>query len=125
MRTSIVFASLFFLLLATRAPGLRRLDMELHAGLDKEKIPDSKWRQHCASRPLSRCHRASDGQHILAPTTGEQPMSSGHGDTEEDGEVKRMMRSIHTVAPRLFHEDYAGPSGHSPNHHRTNPCGPC
>ncbi|XP_062195127.1 uncharacterized protein LOC133898446 [Phragmites australis] len=126
MRSSTVLASLFFLLLATPAHGLRRMDVQLRAALGKKDIPEySKWQQPSAGHPM-HTRRASGSRRVgLAWTTPEHLTSSARAVADEDGEVKKKkMMSTRDVAPR-FHEDYVGPSGHSPNHHRTIPCGPC
>ncbi|CAO2187134.1 unnamed protein product [Urochloa humidicola] len=112
-----LFGSLILLLLA-RAQG--RLDMQLHAAQHKkEEIPsDLKWQRPPSSSsggwPASKMSQASE-RHLT---------STARAAVQEDGEVKKK-RTHHDVGPRLIHEDYAGPSGHSPNHHRTIRCGPC
>ncbi|RLN05028.1 hypothetical protein C2845_PM13G04230 [Panicum miliaceum] len=119
MRSSMVFGSVTLLLLATIAHGLWRLDV--HAAPDKKVVSshqgeiraDFKWQQP-------------------PPSSGGTTPPEDHASTaraaaaEEDGEMRRKKtRALREVAPRLIHEDYAGPSGHSPNHQGTILCGPC
>ncbi|OEL25590.1 hypothetical protein BAE44_0013392, partial [Dichanthelium oligosanthes] len=81
-----------------------------------------KWQRRPPSSSGSPADIASNGRH---GTTSEDHPSTARAAAEGDGEVKKMTRTHRVVAPRLTHEDYAGPSGHSPNHHRTIRCGPC
>ncbi|XP_066353472.1 uncharacterized protein [Miscanthus floridulus] len=145
MWSSMVFGSLI-LLLATRAYGLGRLDMhqlhtaqhqQLHKKVDsqKEEIPaDFTWQRPPPSpsgrRPAGVRDDASNSRNRLGGSTtpGHRLTASTGRAAETDGEAKKMRthrgpRGV--VAPRLIHEDYVGPSGHSPNHHRAIPCGPC
>ncbi|CAO2164268.1 unnamed protein product [Urochloa humidicola] len=119
MRTSMLFGSLILLLLLARAHG--RLDMHLHAERHKKEeiSSDLKWQRPPPSlssggRLTGKMSQASE-RHLT---------STARAAVEEDGEVKKK-RTHRDVGPRLIHEDYAGPSGHSPNHHRTIRCGPC
>ncbi|CAL5010393.1 unnamed protein product [Urochloa decumbens] len=118
MRTSMLFGSLIILLLA-RAHG--RLDMQLHAALHKkEEIPSDLNLQ----RPPSSSLLFSGGwpADTLSRASERHLTSTARASAEEEGEAKKTRTD---VAPRFIHEDYAGPSGHSPNHHRTIRCGPC
>ncbi|CAL4996945.1 unnamed protein product [Urochloa decumbens] len=120
MRTSMLFGSLILLLLA-RAHG--RLDMQLHAALDKkEEIPSDLNLQ----RPPSSSSSFSSGWPVdtLGRASERHLTSMARAAAEEEGKVKKT-RTHRDVVPRFIHEDYAGPSGHSPNHHRTIRCGPC
>ncbi|CAL5008200.1 unnamed protein product [Urochloa decumbens] len=134
MRTSMLFGSLIIILLA-RAHG--RLDMQLHAALHKkvtvsclavfvscrvEEIPSDLNLQ----RPPSSSSFLGGWPADTLSRTSERHLTSAAraAAAEEEGEVKKT-RTHHDVAPRFIHEDYAGPSGHSPNHHRTIRCGPC
>uniref|UniRef100_A0A0D9X4S3 Uncharacterized protein n=1 Tax=Leersia perrieri TaxID=77586 RepID=A0A0D9X4S3_9ORYZ len=100
MRSYMALASLILLIMATTAHGLR-LDMGLHAALKNEEVLNSKW-QASASRPIDM-HRTSNDWR------------------GSDRTRPPKMNGPHDVAPR-FSEDYSGPGGHSPNHHRTTPC---
>ncbi|KAF8713003.1 hypothetical protein HU200_028793 [Digitaria exilis] len=101
------------------------------------------WRIHIAAC-LAHCPATKQQVEIPAdfkwqwrPSSSGSPVDSAsaggggmtpehHASTDDDGEVRkktRTSRSHHVVAPTLIHdEDYAGPNGHSPNHHRTIRC---
>ena len=84
---------------------------------------DFNWRRPPPSSGGSPADSAPGGRHGMAhPDDHASTMARA---AEEDGERKKKMKTRREVAPRLIHEDYAGPSGHSPNHHRTIRCGPC
>ncbi|KAG2577007.1 hypothetical protein PVAP13_6NG075000 [Panicum virgatum] len=121
--SSMVFGSVTLLLLANMAHGLRRLDM--HAAPNKKIRDDFKWRRPPLPSGGSPADSTSGGRHGMTPP--EDHASTTARAAEEDGERKKMkmMRTRREVAPRLIHEDYTGPSGHSPNHHRPIRCGPC
>ncbi|KAG2577637.1 hypothetical protein PVAP13_6NG193000 [Panicum virgatum] len=128
--SSMVFGSLILLLLlATTAHGLQRLDM--HAapnkkvtGQQEEIQADFKWQRRPSSSG-SPADSASAGRRQDGMTPVDHDASTARAAAaEEDGEVKKRTRTHRVVAPTLIHEDYAGPSGHSPNHHRTIRCGP-
>lgn len=96
-----------------------RLEMQLRATLGKE--PASQWRASPGSRPMNK-PRASNGGHADLGHKEEAIGATAALDAVKDTEVKRMKKM--GSYPR-FSEDYSGPSGHSPNHHRATPCGPC
>jgi hypothetical protein len=77
-----------------------------------------KWQQ-----PSSDAGRPMDGRGgddgATATITG-----AGRG-RRRGGAEMTTVSAREVVASRVHAEDYVGPSGHSPNHHRTNPCGPC
>ncbi|CAL5003857.1 unnamed protein product [Urochloa decumbens] len=96
--------------------------MQLHASLDKEEIPsDLKWHREPPPSSSSSGGRAAD---MVSRASERHLTSTARTAAEEGGEVKKT-RTHREVAPRFIYQDYAGPSGHSPNHHRTIRCGPC
>nr|CAB3482270.1 unnamed protein product [Digitaria exilis] len=124
----VVGSLILLLLLATAAHGLRRLDMQVAPNKNKVEIPaDFKW-QWRPSSSGSPVDSASAGGGGMTPEHHASTVRAAPAE-DDDGEVRkktRTSRSHHVVAPTLIHdEDYAGPNGHSPNHHRTIRCGPC
>ncbi|XP_015695898.1 uncharacterized protein LOC107304798 [Oryza brachyantha] len=106
MGSSLALASVTLLIMAAATAHGLRLDMGFHAALKNEEILNSKW-QASASRPIDT-----------------RRTSNGRRDPGRSRTKPLKMNNPHDVAPR-FSEDYSGPGGHSPNHHRTTPCGPC
>uniref|UniRef100_A0A0E0HSI1 Uncharacterized protein n=1 Tax=Oryza nivara TaxID=4536 RepID=A0A0E0HSI1_ORYNI len=102
MKSSMVLASVILLIMAATAHGLR-LDMGLHAALNNEGMLNSKW-QSTANRPIDTRRASNDRRGPGRSRTRPPKMSNPHD-----------------MDPR-FSEDYSGPGGHSPNHHRTTPC---
>ncbi|KAJ1267458.1 hypothetical protein BS78_07G057600 [Paspalum vaginatum] len=141
MRSSMAFGSLtitiIFLLPATRAYGFRRLDVHAAQIKKEETTPaaDFKWRRPAppsySGQPAADTHRASHGQRhglLDGKTLSEHHLTrTGRAAAaEEVGEMRKTMRAHREAAAlRLIHQDYAGPSGHAPNHHRTIPRAPC
>ncbi|CAO2205888.1 unnamed protein product [Urochloa humidicola] len=86
----------------------------------QEEMPsDFRWQRPPSSSSFG--NRAAD---MVSRASERHLTSTARAAREEDAEVKKT-RTHRDMAPRLIHEDYAGPSGHSPNHHRTIRCGPC
>ena len=103
-------------------PGLR-LDMQLRATLNKDPME----RRASYGRPMNT-RGTSEGRQD-SPGRKEQLVGStpaAHG-AVDDGVVRKKEKktSSHAAVVPRFSEDYSGPSGHSRNHHRTTPCGPC
>jgi hypothetical protein len=96
--------------------------MQLHAALGKEEKPSDLKLQR--PPPPSSSAAGPSAEKVSDATERHLTSTARAAAEEEDGEVKKM-RSHREVAQRLINQDYAGPSGHSPNHHRAIRCGPC
>jgi hypothetical protein len=97
--------------------------MQLRETLSRDLIKPRASPSRMMSTPSASNvgHDSPDGKEQLVGAS----TAAAHG-VVDDGEVKKRKKtSSHGVLGPRFSEDYSGPSGHSPNHHRTTPCGPC
>lgn len=113
-----VMASLLlFLLLATRAHGIR-MDRQLHDALSsKEPAGDSKAAaqpSELAAHSASK-HCASDGR-CSGTATEQIPPPTAAAVAAKDTDHQVVVSAYARPVPR-FHEDYYGAGGHEPNHH--------